>query len=595
MPESERRQRVISSTPRLSPEDVANRSFGSTFRGFAEPEVRAFLRRVAEELTTARDREAELLQTLDGLEEQLRTPRPLDEQELLDALGEETARLLRTAREASDDIRRKAEERSANVMEDAQREAHRLRTEAAEILGVRTQEAEAAASDIVGEAEARAAEVRAATERADADQRTRAEQEAAAIVEDARHRGREMLDEARVARERVLADLGRRRALLQAQVEELRQGRDRLLEAYRVVKRTFLDATEALAHVEARAAAERAHAPSEPVPGGIFVETATVEVEVVTPGATDADDSAAGAALADVDSLFARIRAGQAEAVADEPADVPPITGLDAAESGSAADDAGEASDEEPAAEAEPTPDQPSPEESAPDPISREEDIAAPSAVDSWRTLHSSTADPLLPPLVKRAKRVAQDEQNALLDAVRRHKGRPSSEQVLGEDDAAVRSWSDVLHDALETAYNAGRDAAGGDSVPVPDDVVREHAASVVLPLRERVAVAIDDGDAGDTGGLVERIGARYREWKNQQLERLLGDVVVASWSRGVYDAAADGTTLQWVPLVEGRCADCDDNALEPTVKGETFPTGQAHPPAHPGCRCLLAPTAALG
>jgi hypothetical protein len=29
-------------------------------------------------------------------------------------------------------------------------------------------------------------------------------------------------------------------------------------------------------------------------------------------------------------------------------------------------------------------------------------------------------------------------------------------------------------------------------------------------------------------------------------------------------------------------------------VKGETFPTGQAHPPAHPGCRCLLAPADVL-
>ena len=85
-----------------------------------------------------------------------------------------------------------------------------------------------------------------------------------------------MLDEARVARERVLADLGRRRSLLQAQVEELRQGRDRLLDAYRVVKRTFLDATEALAQVEARAATERALAPG---PDNIAGEITVTESE----------------------------------------------------------------------------------------------------------------------------------------------------------------------------------------------------------------------------------------------------------------------------------------------------------------------------
>ena len=107
-----------------------------------------------------------------------------------------------------------------------------------------------------------------------------------------------------------------------------------------------------------------------------------------------------------------------------------------------------------------------------------------------------------------------------------------------------------------------------------PDDLLREAAETIAFPLRDRIASAIDDVDDGDTSGLVERIGARYREWKNQQLERALGDVMVAAWSRGVYDGAADGTVLHWIPLAVGRCADCDDNALEPTVKGEAFPTG---------------------
>jgi hypothetical protein len=39
-----------------------------------------------------------------------------------------------------------------------------------------------------------------------------------------------------------------------------------------------------------------------------------------------------------------------------------------------------------------------------------------------------------------------------------------------------------------------------------------------------------------------------------------------------------------------GPCPDCDDDALAgPTRKGDAFPTGQLHPPAHPGCRCVLA------
>ena len=202
---------------------------------------------------------------------------------------------------------------------------------------------------------------------------------------------------------------------------------------------------------------------------------------------------------------------------------------------------------------------------------------------------------PLVGPLVKRAKRAAQDDQNALLDAVRRHKGRPSAEQVLPDDDALV---GDV--DGRAARARSTRRTARAGTRPAPSRASRARRPRCAkrprrspFPLRDRIATAIDDGDDGDTGGLVERIGARYREWKNQQLERALGDVLVAAWSRGVYDGVGrrDACCAGSRSRV-GRCADCDDNALEPTVKGEAFPTGQAHPPAHPGCRCLLAPAA---
>jgi DivIVA domain-containing protein len=569
MADSERRQRVISSTPRLSPDDVANRVFASSFRGFAESEVRSFLRRVSEEMAAAREREQQLIALVDELEQELRAPRPLDEQQLLDALGEETARLLRSAREAADDIRKKADERAARVIEEAQEEAQRLRTEAAELVDRRAQEAEARAAELVAEAEARAQEVRDAHERSAEEQRLRAEQEVEGIVEAARQQGREMLDEARAARERVLTDLARRRALLQGQVDELRQGRDHLLDAYRVVKRTFLEATEALAHVEARAAAGKATPPAEVV--DVAGEAERREAERLDAEAAASGDEAPRALLADVDSLFARIRAGQTE-----PAPGVPTVDVVAAEAGEAPS--------------------PAPEGAAVADGGAGEAAAAPvagAAVAAWRERHTSGVSGLLRPLVKRAKRAAQDDQNALLDAVRRHKGRPAAAQVLGDDAGVVRAWADVVRAALDEAYRAGRAAAGGGPLDAPADLVAELASAIVLPVRERVGAAIDDAEA-DASGLVERIGARYREWKNQQLEQSLADALVVAWSRGVYDATADGALLHWIPLREGRCADCDDNALEPTAKGAAFPTGQPYPPAHPGCRCLLAPVEVL-
>ncbi|MDP9336844.1 MAG: hypothetical protein M3Q30_26525 [Actinomycetota bacterium] len=165
---------------------------------------------------------------------------------------------------------------------------------------------------------------------------------------------------------------------------------------------------------------------------------------------------------------------------------------------------------------------------------------------------------------------------------------------MLSDGDAARNAWAEVLRDALDRAYGAGRTAAGASAEVVSDDVAGDAAAAVIAPLRERLTVAIDSGEEGDTGGLVERIGARYREWKNQSLERTLAEMLASAWTRGVYDAVPEQAVLWWVPFEEGGCPDCDDNALEPTVKGKQFPTGQALPPAHPGCRCLLAPAGLL-
>lgn len=647
MSESERRQRTISSTPRLTPDEIAGRTFATAFRGVSESDVRSFLKRVSEDLAAAKAREQELMTSVDELETRLRSPQPLDEQALLDALGEETTRLLRSAREAGIDIRTKAEERAARLVHDAQEDAQRLRQNAEEVLGEKTREAEAVAQGLLEEAEQRAsdlmrvadersAEVRSAAEHASSELRSRAERESRNEVDNAREQGITMLEEAKSLRETIIDDLARRRDLLTGQLEELRAGRDRLLDAYRIVKRTFLEATEALAQVEARATAPRSvggldaadlsaavaaegeaarDAGLEPQAETVAattgltgtIEPATGESEATEstdspaadiepgqpepitseasePGSEEDEEEPTGPNLAAVDDLFARLRAG-AEGVSEaESTEIVPETAP--TERTTERDEAGTSATVDvdiTSAEAEAD-------------TKVETDTKVEEAPE-WMSKRDGALAPLRVALVRQVKLAIGDEQNEVLDRVRRHKGQPKAESVLPATDAQVSAWAGVVLTAVSEAYQLGRGGEDAESATVPDDLAPELARSLVEPLRDRLVAAIDGAhEPGETTNQVaERIGGRYREWKNRSAEASVEDVLVAAYARGRFDTAPDDAVLTWSTPPGGCCPDCDDNALEPTRKGETFPTGQQYPPAHPGCRCTVLSDASDG
>ncbi|HEY3723505.1 MAG TPA: DivIVA domain-containing protein [Acidimicrobiia bacterium] len=636
-------RRAAASSSRLTPEEITNRGFASAFRGLSETEVRNFLRRVADELVAMRSRESDLLAQVGRLEEQLRNPPPVTEEQLLSSLGEETARVLRSAQEAAEEIRKRAEERAAGLVREAQEESGRLRETAQQQATARREAAEEKATELEASATARATEVRehaeqeaeelreaTATETGAA--REQAERAAADELDAARASSRALVDEARTVRERVLADLGRRRSLLQAQVDELRSGRDRLLDAYRVVKRTLSDATDALAQVEARANAELAAPPArvavppvegeleilEGSPAGSAPTTAgpdapvEIDVDVVVttepPSARDdgsPEDADSGAA---VDALFARLRASHT--TDPEPHDElpapesgPPVSGpgaepdVDAAteepdaereadaEAGPEVEAATAPAPPEPEAAAAPAPTPPEPEAGADAPAVR----MAPD--DELRAARDDVMAPLARDLSRAAKRALQDQQNELLDQIRTVKGKVAADTVLPAVEAQEAAWAQVLEAPLRTAYSAGAAAIGdGDGAPdaePPSELFEELARPMVAPWRRRLVSAID-GAADDPDAVTQRLGARYREYRGRELEDALGDALAEAWTRGEYAAVPEGTLLRWIPAEVGRCPDCDDNALEPTAKGAPFPTGQVHPPAHPGCRCFL-------
>ncbi len=672
-------RRAAASAPRLTAEEVATRGFAAAFRGISELEVRNFLKRVAEELALARAREEELVAQVDDLRDQVKSPPIVTEDRLLDALGEETARVLRSAQESAEQIRRRAEEKADTTVTDAEAAAAATRQEADADAAAMRDAAQTAASERENEASEYAEQLRAtvdaevealrtATDTATETMREESIAAASSEIEASKEAGRELVNEARAVRERILADLGRRRLLLQAQVDELRAGRDRLLDAYRVVKRTLGDATEALVQVEARAGLELSAPPDE-----LNVSPVDGELEALAGHLT----GEAGAPSVEVEALFARLRGHGGATASPEPdltadsdlpvpSPTPKSAKSDPAKKSTRSAKKSQSTDPEPQrsggeqggsgptnrASTDPEPQRSGgeprgsgptnrastdtertsnkPERSAkqsqstdPEPqrsggeqggsvptnrastdtertsneggsvptnrASTDTERTSNQVEDEAREARAAVLDPLQKELGRKVKRALQDEQNDVLDLLRTVKGRPSASEVLPTTAEQVAVLVSTLRVPVNAAFSGGREAVGatGGASGAPSSMIDGLASAMVERLHARLVEAIDD--SGDDDTLVtQRLGARYREFKGQELDAVVGDTLAAAWALGVYDGVPDQTMLRWVPSVEGNCPDCDDNALEPTPKSQMFPTGQPHPPAHPGCRCLL-------
>jgi DivIVA domain-containing protein len=551
---------------RTTPEAIAERSFSQVKRGYAESEVRAYLRMVSSDFAAALSRERELTARIRDLEDRLNTPTlPPSDQDLIAALGEETARVLGQARESAIELKNKAEEHARRVVREAQETARELRTTTQQAVESKTREAEDAA----------------------------------------RSRAKEIVGEARALRERVLADLEERRQELERQIADLRGGRGKLVETYELVERALAHAARVMAE-EPSTPPEVPAAPSEPAPDDAPTAAVPVpapgpapqpepapepqaEPEVAAepvapePATDDARDTADAAAEAapDVGALFEKLRSGQAE----EPADEPTVAVVEEAVVEVAVESDGDAH--------EPGTDDTDGDHSDGDASEADDSEAAPDGDPAILARDAALAD-VSEDLVRRGKRALQDEQNDLLDGLRRQRGKIEVGKVLPAVDDQVARWAHVLQPAVDTAYSAGSATVEGASPAgtAPRALLTELSTAVVSPLRERLAASLEQIDGrtpADTEiAVAQSLGARYREWRGEPLENALGDAMAVAWSRGVFDTAPDGARLRWVPAVVGKCPDCDDNALEPTVKGSDFPTGQPHPPAHPGCRCLL-------
>jgi hypothetical protein len=207
---------------------------------------------------------------------------------------------------------------------------------------------------------------------------------------------------------------------------------------------------------------------------------------------------------------------------------------------------------------------------------------------------------PLIVASARTLKRVLADEQNGVLDTLRRSTSVQSIDDVLPPLDEHANRYAAAIADDLLVAAHAGAALVSGDTVaslPKEDAAAATAAATtaitdwLVSPLRERLARVVTDG-AGDRDAITKRVRAVYREWKTQHIDAQLDDVLRAAHGRGLVGGVPRGSLVVWTADDVGiPCADCNDNVLAgPVTVGSELPTGDVFAPAHPGCRCLLLP-----
>jgi DivIVA domain-containing protein len=632
----------------IGADDVARKQFGTAFRGFDQYEVRAFLAQVAAEVASLHEREKGLRERLAAAEER-RPARDIDENELEAVLGAETTRVLHAAREAAAEIRTHAEESVARMLREANDEAARLRSEAESLLSRRSEEAEVEATAVLDAARAHAEQVQAeadATAQAaieEAQQRGRemvgeAQAVRERILKDLSRKRRaaaSQLDQLLAGRERLLGAYDVVRGTLDEVTRELAVAEDEARLAAEVAGfKAPVDDEPLLAPEEPAAPPS----PDEtPTPSAVTSEPATTEAQAPEPppeppSSLDdrrssslrllrrkaevaeppppVDDGVEGVRIirplaavrpAPVPDPVAEVEP-EPEPVDDaQPETEPEPDGMAAAEPVTAEQpvedlfariraDRAEAlakAEEVLAEEPEPEPTTPTTPEPEPEPEVAAE--AAAPAADAVFERRDAALEPAERALTRALKRALADEQNEVLDALRRAKRRPTVAAILPGPDEHRARYASLATDHLVAGAAAGAASLGGDAPPV-DEVAAALADELVGELRARLERAVD-ADGADQEALVETISATYRQWKTARSEAFARHHVAAAYARGVF-TAAPGDSLQWVvDPAEGGCADCDDNALAgPTPKGEAYPTGQPHPPAHAGCRCLVLP-----
>ena len=614
-----------------SPAAVGSAQFSVVRRGFEQEEVRDLLRGVSAELARLQERERFLESELRSMQTRgLSAPGAIDEEMVTALLGEETARVLTTAREAAKQQIARAAETAERLVREASSDAARIRQEA---------------------------EIESSRQRNDAVADVEAE------IELAKQQGREMVIEAREYREKVLSELARRRELAREQIEHLIHDRDRLVAAFDRARLAandvvgdlteFDELSEEVARISGLNTPVDATAPiffdHTKDPDAIPQSSESIEVEKVVGVIAESIDSTTieiveitettevveAADEIEVEELVEETPdttviamheapAGMSEHPSSEPpaqehiAEVVQLFGkkrkdaevqqvvTEVVEQPVAAVEVVEAKKQA----ATTTPQKKSVDDlfarlkqtnTAEVARTAKPKVVVPK-VDQGVFDHRDTAlEPILVLITRKMKRVLADEENSMLTYLQGKKSIVALEKVLPAADEHLQMYVEALAEDVISAAMAGAQSLSKSlkadlrkrvtRSAVMQVVSRTMDESTIRPLREKIQRAVEQSN-GDKDEMSNLIRSVYREMKMQRVEQQVSDIARMAYSRGAYLVLDQGTKVCWMVDPNGpSCADAEDNSLAgSTDLGSEFPTGHIHPTAHAGCRCLIAP-----